>query len=155
MKNTINITALFFLSLLIFSCTPPGTHDHDHDDDDDDLTLTTEDTISLQKFQTWVDNWDSLGQSYTATTLTQYFTLPLIDIEEFIENMETTGRDSVVAARFYLGLDISSTPTPHILLVGVNSLGDSLTNEADKQYIYDISKPCPNLCGLSSLPDKN
>lgn len=153
MKNTINLTFLLGIILMVYSCTPcpdcPSPPE-------DEMTLTTEDTISLQKFQTWVSNWDSLGQFYTSNTLTQYFTMPLVDITEFTENMETTGRDSVVAARFYLGLDLTETPPlPHIMLVGVNAQGDSLTNAADKQYIYDVTKPCPTMCGVNSLPDKN
>jgi hypothetical protein len=158
MKNTINISLLFFAVLLIFSCGQSPTHHHNHDDDDDDdLTLTTEDTISLQTFQTWVGNWETFGKGYTDTTLTTSFTMPLVDITEFLENRDSTSRDSVVAARFYLGMEVLSPNNyyPHLLLVGVDSEGDSLTNDSLKQYIYDLSKPCPNLCGHESLPDKN
>jgi hypothetical protein len=157
MKNALTITALFFLSLFIFSCTPCPDCPNVDNEDDDDLTLTTEDTISLQKFQTWVGNWKTFGKDYMDTSLTTSFTMPLIDVEEFLENRDSTSRDSVVAARFYLGMEVISPDNyyPHLLLVGVDSKGDSLTNEAYKQYIYDITKPCPQLCGHESLPDKN
>ena len=157
MKNALTITALFFLSLFIFSCTPCPDCPNVDNEDDDDLTLTTEDTISLQKFQTWVGNWKTFGKDYMDTSLTTSFTMPLIDVEEFVENRDSTSRDSVVAARFYLGLEVLSPNNyyAHLLLVGVNSKGDSLTTDSLKQYIYDVSKPCPQLCGHESLPDKN
>lgn len=151
MRNIIYFSTLFCLILLL-SCNecpecPPQV--------EEELTLTPEDAIPLDTFQTWVNNWDSLGQNYTATTLTKYFTLPMVDITEFKDNAATVGPDSVAAARFYLGLEIvGTTQTPHIMLVGVNSAGDSLTNAAQNQYIYDVSKPCPSMCGERSLPDK-
>ena len=153
MKNLIYYTTILCGTLFIFSCSPCPDCPEGPDISEDAITLTTEDTISLQKFQTWVNDWATHGQAYTANTLTTSFTMPLVDITEFTENMGTSGRDSVVAARFYLGMDITDT-MPHIMLVGVNSLGDSLTNENAGQYIYDVTKPCPKMCGISSLPDK-
>ncbi len=154
MKNTINLTFLFSIMLLIYSC---GPCEKCANTPQDEVTLHPQDAIPLTQFQDWVHNWDSLGQTYTASTLTQYFTLPLVDMTEFTANMDTTGVDSVrvVAARFYLGLDLTgAAPQPHIMLVGVNALGDSLTNSTQDQYIYDVSKPCPTLCGEDSLPNK-
>jgi hypothetical protein len=150
MKNLVYFSLLFFAAIIIFSCKP--CPDCPEIQEDNMTTLTTEDTISLAKFQTWVNNWSTYGKDYTDTVLTTYFTLPLIDITEFTENMATSGRDSVVAARFYLGLDRDTIPNmPHIMLVGVNAQGDSLTNAGDKQYIYDVSRPCPTMCGSNSI----
>ncbi|MDF1696822.1 MAG: hypothetical protein P1U56_13355, partial [Saprospiraceae bacterium] len=149
MKNIIYLSTLLFLVGLIScqtcpKCPPPA---------DDMVTLPPEDAIPLAQFQEWVHNWDSLGQTYTANTLTQYFTMPLVDMTEFVDHIDTTATDTVAAARFYLGLDIrNNTMTPHVMLVGVNTEGDSLTDASMGQYIYDVTKPCPSMCNKASLP---
>ena len=136
------------MAFLIYSCTPcpdcPTAQD-------DDLTLTPDDVISASTFTTWVSNWNINGRGYTDTLLTEYFTLPLVDITEFSRYKDS----SVVAARFYLGLEMTATDTmPHIMLVGVDSSGDPLIDATNEQYIYDVSKPCPKMCNKESLPDQ-
>ena len=147
MKNSINIAALFLLSLLVFSCTPCP----DCPNQEDNFTLTPDDVITPSTFTTWVTNWNVNGRGYTDTVLTEYFTMPLIDITEFTRYLDT----SVVAARFYMGLEMTATDTmPHIMLVGVDSDGNPLIDDANNQYIYDVTKPCPTLCNKESLPDQ-
>ncbi len=154
MKNLLYFPILFCAVLFIFSCTPcPDCPDVTMDQYDD--TATLRDTISVATFQTWRNNWLTNGQSYTANTLTKYFTMPVLDLTEFLE-FPGTGRDSVVAARFVLGMEIDATDSiPHLMLVGVNSAGQSLIDTSKQQYIYDVTKPCPKMCGLNSLPDRN
>lgn len=155
MKNLIYSLATICVIVFISSCKPcpdcptnPGINPYAQEED---KTLNTKDTISLQTFQTWVDNWKNYGKKYTDTVLTTSFVMPLIDLSEFLENKGDKGRDSVVAARFYLGLRRDTIPNmPHLMLVGINAEGDSLTNADDGQYIYDVTLPCPTLC--DSIP---
>lgn len=158
MKNILSTATLFFLAILIFSCKPcPECPEAGNDTEyqADDVQATLKDTISESTYNTWKTNWKTDGQAFTANTLTEYFTLPLIDINEFLE-FPGTGRDSVVASRFVLGLEIDGTDTTaHIMLVGVNAAGESLTNASLQQYVYDVSAPCPNSCGASSLTEIN
>jgi len=149
MKNLISFTILFCAVVCIFSCKPcPDCPDAGPGVVSDVVTLTTKDTISQQKFNTWRQNWTMYGKSYTNGTLTRYFTMPLIDITEFDDNKSV----AVVASRFHMGMEISGTDSiPHLMLVGVNSNGDDVIDFANDQFIYDVTAPCPSSCGVSSL----
>ncbi len=106
-----------------------------------DTTNSTQDTISLAKFNTWTNAWVQGGQAYTATTLTRYYTMPVIDLSEVLG-------ETPAAARFYQGLDVSVTPNvPHLLLVGVDANGNDMLDYSAGQYVYDVSRPCPPKCG--------
>ena len=142
--------------VLIFSCKPcpdcPEVATPDIEEDDTS-TATLRDTISVNKYNLWKNNWNSYGKAFTANTLTEYFTMPLIDLEEFLY-YKGSGRDTIAASRFVLGLEIDGTDTTqHIMLVGVDSDGKSMTDATKQQYVYDVSKPCPHLCGSASLPN--
>lgn len=149
MKNLTYFSAILFAFSLIYSCTPCA----DCPDGQDQMnTLTLTDTISENKYQTWVTNWKTNGQDYTANTLTDYFTMPLVDITEF-QQYPGTGRDSVVAARFVIGMELAAPDSIiHLMLVGVNGLGQSMTDASKQQYVYDVTMPCPTSCGANSLP---
>jgi len=154
MKNLIYLSSLLCMIILIFSCTPcpdcPDTSVIAPDTIEDKKTLTVADTISPTRFNTWRANWASQGQNYISDTLTRYFTMPLVDITEFKDNKSS----DVVAARFHLGMeDIGTNMIPHLMLVGVDANGDDVIDIAKGQYIYDVTKPCPNSCGKSSLPN--
>lgn len=104
------------------------------------VTINTQDTISLYKFNKWKTAWNTSGASYMNSTLTEYFTLPLVDLTELL------GEDPA-QSRFYLGLDESVTPNvPHLMVVGVDSRGNDMIDYASGQYVYDVSKPCPTDC---------
>ena len=151
MKNLIYFSTLLCAIVLIFSCTPCPDCPEGPDFGADATTLTLQDTISKQTYDTWILNWKTYGQSYTVNTLMEYYTMPLIDITEFTQH-PGTGPNTVVAARFVLGMEIVSTDTiPHLMLVGVNSAGASLTDASRQQYIYDVTQPCPSSCGANSL----
>ena len=106
MKNLISFTFLFCAAICIFSCKPcPDCPEPGGGITPDELTLTTKDTISVQTFTTWRQNWQTYGKSYTQGTLTRYFTMPLIDITEFDDNKSA----AVVASRFHLGMEINGT----------------------------------------------
>jgi Tfp pilus assembly protein PilX len=106
-----------------------------------DTTNSAQDTISLAKFNKWTNAWVQGGQAYTATTLTRYYTMPVIDLAEVLG-------ETPAAARFYQGLDTSVTPNvPHLLLVGVDANGNDMLDYSAGQYVYDVSHPCPPKCG--------
>jgi len=143
MKNLIYLSVLFFTVTILFSCQQ----------DYKEVTMHPQDTITKAQYDIWVANWKSHGAGYTNNTLTEYFTMPLIDITEFIQH-PGAGSDTVAAARFVLGLDIKTNPAdtiPHLVLVGVNSAGESMTDASRGQFIYDVTAPCPNSCGVTSL----
>ena len=131
--------------MIIHSCTPcPECPECPEDEN----TLTVGDTISEATFNTWVADWASNGVGYIDTAGLDYFTMPLVDITEFENNKNS----DVKAARFVLGLDMTKME-PHIMLVGVDDEGKNILDPTRGQYIYDVTKPCPRLCGKSSLPD--
>jgi len=151
MKTLIYSLMLLIATVFIFSCAPcPECPDGP----DDEFTPNLKDTISESRYNTWVNNWSQNGKDYIQhqDTLLKYFTMPKIDLTEFLAH-PGTGRDTTAAARFVLGMEISGTDTiPHLMLVGANSAGQSMTDASKGQYIYDVTKPCPSSCGLSSLP---
>jgi len=155
MKNLIYFTTLFCAAILIFSCKPcpdcPDAATTPKITSDVVSTPTLRDTISEQKYNTWKNNWKTYGQAFTNNLLTEYFTMPLIDLEEFL-SLPGTGRDTIAASRFVLGLEIDGVDTTqHLMLVGVNAAGQSMTDASKQQYVYDVTAPCPNSCGTTSL----
>ena len=157
MKNFIYFLALFFTIIYASSCNETGN----------DISPPTpppmEDTISDSTYNVWISNWDSLGKSYIANqdSILRYFTMPKIDLSEFL-NSQGNGRDTAAAARFDLGIELKLdpitqklVPTPHLMLLGVDRFGKAMTDAKQMQFIYDVSKPCPNSCGHKGLPDKN
>lgn len=146
--NKIQTLVFFFATcLLISSCAPKETSKNKTSE----LTLTQKNTISQGKYNNWTGAWQDVGAEYTDTMLTQYFTMPLIDLTEF----ETDTNH--VAARYVLGMDTTVTPMmPHLMLVGVDANGISIipANGYPNASIYDLTLPCPQLCGKKSLPKK-
>ena len=129
-----------------------GTKDYNNGNNDDNNS-TPQDTISVDTFDTWVSNWKNDGLSVMTGALTEYFTMAKVDLQQLLDQ-PGSGRDSTVAARFVLGLQFTNGDSiPHLMLVGVNNQGDNLTDAKLGQYIYDVTKPCPSMCGVASLPD--
>lgn len=105
-------------------------------------SLTEVDTIDLATYNSWIEGWKVKGQGFTDTMLLEYFTMPLIDLEEFVTHSES-------AARFVLGMDTSAVPIePHLMLVGVDSLNVPIlpSIRTPNAKIYDVTTPCPKLC---------
>lgn len=149
MKNLIYFSTLLCAMVFIFSCKPCPDCPECPNVIDPDVVSTLDDTISFQTFQTYRTNWNDHGKNYISDTLTQYFTMGLDDIDDFKQNASS----QVVGARFYLGIQEFSNGdmAPHIMLVGINSRGDSIINSSASQYIYDFSLPCPSMCGAKSV----
>lgn len=106
------------------------------------------DTISLSTYNTWESAWKEKGRGFMNTDSLFYFTMPLIDLSEFATLNHA-------AARYIIGLDTTQSPAePHLMLVGVNSAGESIlpSKKNPRAKIFDVTKPCPKYCGGNGLP---
>ena len=148
MKNAV-LFSLFTLSLLLLitSCSQQPAPAADSK-----ITkLAQKDTITPNQYREWKDRWERKGAAYTNNKLTKYFTMPLIDLTEFMSN------GNHVAARYVLGLDSTQTTasniiyTPHLMLVGVDNTGTSMVPPYAAGNVYDVTRPCPDACGINSI----
>jgi hypothetical protein len=103
--------------------------------------LKLEDTISTEKFNKWVAEWAKDGKKFSDTSLIQYFDLPLVDLQQVLG-------ENAVSSRFFLGLEKKAKDgkgkdnyEPHLLLAGVDAEGKVI------DIYYDVSSPCPPICG--------
>lgn len=104
------------------------------------IDQTLSDTLSKAKFDQWTKRWNLKSQAYMDSSKINYFSMPLIDLNEFLG-------ESPSAARFYIGLDSTKNNTyiPHIILVGTSANGDPRLNAPF--HIYDVTTVCPPVCG--------
>lgn len=142
--SSFTFVALCLLSFTIFfSCAdaPPGIPAVVKAEP---RVASTIDTISESRYNTWTSNWETHGARFTDTMLIKSFTIPQIDLTEVFGETPRPAQ-----ARFVHGLDMSSLPfVPHLLVVGVDANGRSMIDYANGQYVYDLSCPCPKLCGV-------
>ena len=132
-----------FVFLTLFACLSKPTEKTDTSKTISHRVLAVQDTISLQKFDLWKNNWAAHGQQWSCDNRLDYFQMPLIDLAQ------TLG-EQPIAGRYYMGLDMSTKPyTPHILLVGVNEQQLPMIDYRQGNYVYDVSRPCPPDCEKS------
>jgi len=133
-----HLITIAIMSFLCFACAPK-----EKVETDSGLTsLSQVNTITLAQYNLWKTSWEEKGQSYTSDTLLRYFTMPLIDLQEF-------ATQSHAEARFYMGLDTTLVPfEAHLMLVGVDSNGQTIlpSTRNPSAKIYDFTKPCPMFC---------
>ncbi len=132
------VVTITIMTFLCFACAPKEKVEVDSG-----LTsLSQVNTITRAQFNLWKTSWEVKGQSYTADTLLRYFTMPLVDLQEF-------ATQSHAEARFYMGLDTTLVPyEAHLMLVGVDSDGMSIlpSPKTPAAKIYDFTRPCPMFC---------
>ena len=92
-------------------------------------------TITLETAQTWAAKW-RLDSPLKA------FWIPKDDIDQMYQH------DGTVDLRAYLGIDENGEPK--LMIVGVDENGNDLIDEKVEHYIYDFTKPCPNMCDVNS-----
>ncbi len=135
------------LTTLFFSCeskkaeTPAPKMDEMAEPATKAATITTEDTISNAQFAAWTTAWHNNQKTWMAQInhSIDYFGMPLVDLSEVLNQR------GVVSSRFYLGL---KTPDSlHLVVVGVDAQGNNMLDNSQGQYAYDVSRPCPPLCG--------
>lgn len=91
-------------------------------------------TISLNTAKEWAARW-------RANSGLKGFWIPKEDIAQM------WAHQGEVDIRAYLGVD--SEGEPKLMLVGVVEGKDQI-NEGEKHFIYDFTKPCPNVCDPTS-----
>ena len=94
-------------------------------------------TITLATAQTWAANWRSKPQNVIKAYL-----IPQADITQLMA--ETNVQD----VRAYCGIDENGEYK--LMLVGVDSSGNDLIDDAAGDYIYDFTMPCPQTCDVNS-----
>jgi len=142
MKNTLSILVAIAASIFLYACQSDTSSVMKPDPKPTELN-----TISQATYDTLTGAWHDVGAGYTDSVLTKYFTMENIDLQEFAKHQH-------YAARFVLGMDTTGGKFyTHLLLVGVDSLGNSMipSNGYAKNNIYDVTRPCPHYCGSSGL----
>lgn len=138
------LLSILVAATFIISCEepPPVVNKTPDKIEKHSYVLNPQDTISLNKFNTWTTNWKDHGKDFIANEkdILKYFTMPLIDVSQMLG-------ETPDSARYYLGLRTDTVPNvPHLLLVGVDSNGVNLLDYSKGQYAYDVTKPCPPAC---------
>jgi len=136
--------SLILATTFMFSCQEPTPEKKDVQPKDEKpgYVLSPEDTISLNKFYTWTNNWKNDGKAFinSQPKFLKYFTMPLVDLQQVLG-------ESPDSARFHLGLRMDTIPNiPHLIVVGVDENGNDMLNYSKGQYAYDVSLPCPPAC---------
>lgn len=104
---------------------------------DNNSQETAVNTITLQTAQAWAKKWrDTPGSTVKAHLI------PQIDITQLMNEKD------VVDIRAYIGIDDNGENK--LMLVGVDANGNDLIDDANEQYIYDFTKPCPTTCNVTS-----
>ncbi|MGX7668967.1 hypothetical protein [Flavobacterium pedocola] len=98
---------------------------------------TAVNTITLQTAQAWAQKWRSTPGATVKAHL-----IPQVDITQLMNEKD------VVDVRAYIGIDENGENK--LMLVGVDANGNDLINDADEQYIYDFTRPCPDTCDTKS-----
>lgn len=94
-------------------------------------------TITLQQAQTWAQNWRKNPNPSVIA-----FLIPEVDLTEVMAERDT------VNVRTYLGInDIGESK---LMIVGVDSNGKDLIDEANGQFIYDFTTSCQPNCDVDS-----
>jgi hypothetical protein len=97
------------------------------------------DTITKKQFDAWTKRWAKKSKDYMGKNSLEYFSMPVIDMSEFLG-------ENPIGSRFYIGLDSTSSGlAPHVILVGTDGQGNPRIDEP--YHIYDVTKACPPDCG--------
>ncbi|WP_046744660.1 hypothetical protein [Kordia zhangzhouensis] len=96
-------------------------------------------TIPVSVASGWTEAW----RNRTGEEQINGFFIPMTDINEV---MVEKGIENI---RGYLGIDENGTV--HMLIVGVDSKGNDMIDEASGQFVYDYTKPCPQQCGNKNV----
>lgn len=107
------------------------------------MTKTTVNTIPLTEAEDWQDNWLASDSLATDPTKIRSFLIPLADLQQVINEM------GVSHARAVLG--ITPQGEDKLMLVGVDDQGATMVNPLLNQYVYDLTQPCPPVCGTGPL----
>jgi hypothetical protein len=145
MKSTKTIFTLAFILCSIFFMTCTQKHEESSSasgasSHSPEYEKMLKDTLALGKFQEWTSRWNRTSKAYMDSTGLRYFSMPIIDMKEFVG-------EKAKGARFYIGMDSTSQIKlqPHIILASTDGKGKLLYD--DKNKIFDVSNSCPPFCG--------
>ncbi|GGF39972.1 hypothetical protein [Echinicola rosea] len=96
-------------------------------------------TIPKATAKKWMKRWKKMEKDYNKKTPVNGFLVPMVDLQEVIAEVGAAN------VRAYLGIDDSDMEK--LLIVGVDEKGNDMTNEAQGQFVYDFTRPCPPDCG--------
>ena len=99
--------------------------------------------IELDTAVIWVTKWRESDQVLPKNG----FLIPKIDITEIMS-------EDVSAVRTYMAIDpgdSNDTTKFHLLVVGIDSTGNDMLDPDLGQYVYDFTKPCPNVCSATGV----
>lgn len=142
--------ALLCLSLWTISCenaiSAPDASEPEQTEDVGMVESTaaaadpTADTISLNTFNTWKENWKDNSSTWIANNRLTAFNLPLLDLENVLA-------ESPDSSRFYIGLESDGNGgyNAKLMVVGVKD-GKDMIDYAKGNYVYDVSTQCPPYC---------
>ena len=95
-------------------------------------------TITLVQAKSWAKRWNTTAPS----NKTKAYLIPQEDITQLMQEA------GVVNVRAYNGID--DTGVYKLMLVGVDANGKDMVDEANGQYVYDFTQPCPKVCDTTS-----
>lgn len=118
-------------------------------------------TVTLETAKKWIAEWRDQESTYNKYHRLKAFNIPLIDLQEVIEEK------GVSSVRAYIGVakyENHDTNPPEIryeeklLIVGVDKNGKDMIKAVDpntlgdgeEDDIYDFTRPCPTLCDPDS-----
>ena len=137
---------MLFLSILTISCETDSpqevsTNVQDNIPSSVASNSAVQDTISVDTFDTWRENWMLNGAAWLDTAELEAFLMPLDDLAQ------TLNEPGVADSRFYLGLaQTESGQVAKLMVVGVDAKGGDMVDYDRGDYVYDLSQSCPPLC---------
>lgn len=100
--------------------------------------LTERDTIPIDTFYQWTQNWQANQRQWMQTNSINYFSMPCIDLVEALE-------EKPASTHFYIGLQSTGTEAvAHLILVGADANGHDLLGNG--YHAFDVTKTCPPFC---------
>jgi len=142
MKN-LNAFLLFFVLVAFFIACDSKTKKKVVEKPTTLISESTDtlDLISKATFKKWVKSWKNNDTGYIDTIGMTYFNVPLIDLEDILN-------EDADSARVYLGLETLSPGhyAPHIMFVGIKD------GTPDLDIIADYTRICPPWC--DTLPSR-
>jgi hypothetical protein len=144
MKHFLNFTlTLFSAALILQACDSKKSEAAEAPKAEMEVKATTtdalQDTIPNDTFSTWALRWQTNQKTWMQSNSINYFNMPKVDLTELV------AQSGVDSTRFYIGLNAQNVI--HLMAVGVDSRGNNMLDNSQGQFAYDVSKPCPTLCG--------
>lgn len=100
-------------------------------------------TVDLADAIDWVNRWRNSTCAERDPFQLKGFLVPMIDVIQIIQEQGSAN------IRTYMA--INPNDEYKMLLVGVDAAGNDMINPSQGWYIYDLTQPCPPVCGVGPL----